>query len=59
MVFGYWFIHGSLDWLWEFAGLGAPAMALLGLGLAMAVARTSARRARTHARCWPAAARWR
>ncbi len=36
MVFAYWFIHGSLDWLWEFAGLGAPAMALLGLAGAVA-----------------------
>jgi O-Antigen ligase len=36
MVFAYWFIHGSLDWLWEFAGLGAPAMAFLGLAAAVA-----------------------
>jgi tetratricopeptide (TPR) repeat protein len=29
--FGYWVVHGSVDWFWEFAGLGAPAFALLGL----------------------------
>jgi hypothetical protein len=26
-----WWVHGSVDWLWEFAGLGAPAFAALGL----------------------------
>jgi hypothetical protein len=36
MVFAYWFVHGALDWLWEFAGLGAPAMAFLGLAAAVA-----------------------
>src|SRR5581483_3518745 len=34
--FGYWVLHGSFDWFWEFAGLGAPAFALLGLGCALA-----------------------
>jgi tetratricopeptide (TPR) repeat protein len=34
--FAYWAIHGSLDWFWEFAGLGAPAFALLGLACALA-----------------------
>ena len=34
--FGYWAIHGSFDWFWEFAGLGAPAFALLGLCCALA-----------------------
>jgi tetratricopeptide (TPR) repeat protein len=34
--FGYWVVHGSFDWLWEFAGLGAPAFALLGLACALA-----------------------
>ncbi len=29
--FGYWVVHGSFDWFWEFAGLGAPAFALIGL----------------------------
>src|SRR5581483_5619518 len=34
--FGYWVLHGSFDWFWEFAGLGAPAFALLGLGCSLA-----------------------
>lgn len=38
-VFGYWFIHGSIDWFWEFPGLTAPAFAML--GLACAVGRSS------------------
>jgi len=33
--FGYWMVHGSFDWFWEFAGLGAPAFALLGLACAL------------------------
>jgi tetratricopeptide (TPR) repeat protein len=33
--FAYWVVHGSFDWLWEFAGLGAPAFALLGLACAL------------------------
>lgn len=36
--FAYWAIHGSFDWFWEFAGLGAPAFALLGLVCALAPA---------------------
>ena len=34
--FAYWGVHGSVDWFWEFAGLGAPAFALLGLACALA-----------------------
>jgi len=34
--FGYWIVHGSFDWFWEFAALGAPAFALLGLACALA-----------------------
>jgi tetratricopeptide (TPR) repeat protein len=34
--FAYWAVHGSFDWFWEFAGLGAPAFALLGLSCALA-----------------------
>ncbi|HME04054.1 MAG TPA: O-antigen ligase family protein [Solirubrobacteraceae bacterium] len=34
--FTYWLIHGSVDWFWEIAGLGAPAFALLGLACALA-----------------------
>ena len=36
--FGYWAIHGSVDWFWEFAGLGAPAFAMLGLACGLAPA---------------------
>ena len=36
MAFAYWFVHGSADWFWEFAGLGAPAFAMLGLACALA-----------------------
>ncbi len=39
--FGYWAVHGSVDWFWEFAGLGAPAFALLGLACALAPRRTA------------------
>jgi tetratricopeptide (TPR) repeat protein len=39
--FGYWVMHGSFDWLWEFAGLGAPAFALLGLTCALAPGRAA------------------
>ncbi len=40
--FAYWVVHGSLDWFWEFAGLGAPAFALLGLACALAPRRVGA-----------------
>ncbi len=33
--FAYWVVHGSVDWFWEFAGLGAPAFALLGLACSL------------------------
>jgi tetratricopeptide (TPR) repeat protein len=33
--FAYWVVHGSFDWFWEFAGLAAPAFALLGLACAL------------------------
>jgi hypothetical protein len=36
LMFLYWFVHGSLDWFWEFPGLAGAG--LLGLGVAMAVA---------------------
>ena len=35
VAFAYFILHGSLDWLWEFSGLGAPAFALLGLATAI------------------------
>ncbi|WP_027007766.1 O-antigen ligase family protein [Conexibacter woesei] len=34
--FFYWIAHGMSDWFWEWAGLGAPAFALLGLACALA-----------------------
>ncbi len=34
--FGYWLLHGSVDWFWEFPALTAPALACLGLGAALA-----------------------
>jgi hypothetical protein len=37
----YWLVHGSADWLWEFAGLGAPAFAALGLACALAPRRAA------------------
>jgi O-Antigen ligase len=47
--FAYWVVHGSFDWFWEFAGLGAPAFALLGLACALA---PSARREEPPVRRW-------
>lgn len=37
--FGYWAIHGSFDWFYEYAGLGAAAFALLGLACSLAPGR--------------------
>jgi len=42
--FGYWVVHGSFDWFWEFAGLGAPAFAMLGIACALAPRRALAER---------------
>jgi O-antigen ligase len=39
--FGYWVVHGSFDWFWEFAGLGAAAFALLGIACALAPRRVA------------------
>jgi O-antigen ligase len=36
LAFLYWVGHGMTDWFWEWAGLGAPAFALLGLACALA-----------------------
>jgi O-antigen ligase len=33
--FAYWAIHGSFDWFFEYAGLGAAAFALLGLSCSL------------------------
>jgi O-Antigen ligase len=32
----YWLLHASVDWLWEFPGLTAPAIAMLGMAGALA-----------------------
>lgn len=37
----YWLVHGAGDWLWEIAGLGAPAFALLGLACSLAPRRAA------------------
>lgn len=34
-IFAYWLTHASLDWFWEFAGVTAPAFAMLGLACAL------------------------
>lgn len=49
VAFGYWFIHGSGDWLWEFPALSAAAFAWLGLstGLERRSATPSLGRSRT------------
>jgi tetratricopeptide (TPR) repeat protein len=39
LAFAYWVVHGMTDWFWEWAGLGAPAFALLGLACALAARR--------------------
>lgn len=33
-TFAYWFLHASVDWLWEFPALGAAAFATLGIAVA-------------------------
>lgn len=35
MAFAYWGVHGSVDWFFEYAGLGVAAFALLGLGCSL------------------------
>jgi O-antigen ligase len=42
LAFAYWVVHGMTDWFWEWAGLGAPAFALLGLACALAPRRQPA-----------------
>ena len=37
--FGYWVIHGSFDWFFEYAGLGAAAFMLLGVCCSLVPAR--------------------
>jgi len=35
LLFGYWVLHGSIDWLWEVPALSAAAFASLGLVVAL------------------------
>jgi O-antigen ligase len=42
-AFAYWFVHGSVDWFWEFPALGGAAFALLGLAAGLAPRRAEAR----------------
>ena len=35
-TFAYWLAHASVDWFWEFPGLTAPAIAMLGLAAGLA-----------------------
>jgi tetratricopeptide (TPR) repeat protein len=53
--FAYWVVHGSFDWFWEFAGLGAPAFALLGLACALAPRAPACAAPRGRSRRWPIA----
>jgi hypothetical protein len=34
-VFGYWLLHASVDWLWEFPAVTVPALAMLALAGAL------------------------
>jgi O-antigen ligase/Tfp pilus assembly protein PilF len=47
--FGYWVVHGSADWFYEYAGLGASAFALLGMACALDRVRPRALPAHDHA----------
>jgi tetratricopeptide (TPR) repeat protein len=60
--FAYWVVHGSADWFWEYAGLAAPAFALLGIACALDPGRLRPGHevTGTHARGWRGAlgGRW-
>ena len=62
-AFAYWFLHGSVDWFWEFAGLGAPGAGHAGAGRRPGPARQlapapapAAHLVAAGAACWPPAA---
>jgi hypothetical protein len=40
LVFGYWIVHGSVDWLWEIPALSAAAFSALGLVVALSPERS-------------------
>jgi tetratricopeptide (TPR) repeat protein len=50
-LFGYWLLHASVDWLWEFVALCGPALAALALAGTLAPRPAAAAPAR-----WPRAA---
>ena len=41
LSFAYFLVHGSVDWFWEFAGLGVIAFAALGLAMGLGDARSA------------------
>jgi len=57
--FAYWVVHGSFDWFWEFAGLGAPVFALLGLACALAPRRVVPEAVYASGRSAPSMHSWR
>src|SRR6185312_15054075 len=36
LMFGYWLLHSSVDWFWEFPALAGSALAALGIAAAVA-----------------------
>jgi hypothetical protein len=52
-----WFVHGSLDWLWEFPVLSGWALGMAGAGASLAAARAAAP-ATAEAEAVPAARLW-
>lgn len=42
VMWGYWLVHGSVDWFWEFPALGGAAFLGLGAAIALAGARGEA-----------------
>jgi len=50
LVFAYWFLHSSVDWLWEFPGLAGAALAALGIAGAVNRAPDTAEEASMEAR---------
>ena len=55
VAFLSWFVHSSVDWLWQLGGVSWPALLLLG-GLLASGSPTA--RPATHNRAWGRAGRW-
>jgi O-Antigen ligase len=49
VAFAYWLVHGSVDWFWELAGLGAPAIAFLAFAVGGGAPRRNVAAARSRA----------